>query len=34
VEARELRTLQGELLKSFEECEIANRLYLHGIDQL
>lgn len=31
VEAHELRTLQGELVKSFEECEIANWLYLNGI---
>lgn len=31
VEAHELRTLQGELVKSFEEWEIANWLYLNGI---
>ena len=31
VESHELRTLQGELVKSFEECEIANWLYLNGI---
>jgi DNA helicase IV len=31
VEAHELRTLQGELVKSFEELEIANWLYLNGI---
>lgn len=27
----ELRTLQGELVKSYEECEIANYLYRQGI---
>lgn len=31
VEAHELRTLQGELVKSFEEWEIANWLYVNGI---
>lgn len=31
VEAHELRTVQGELVKSFEEWEIANWLYLNGI---
>ena len=31
VEAHELRTLQGERVKSFEEWEIANWLYLNGI---
>lgn len=31
VEAHELRTFQGELVKSFEEWEIANWLYLNGI---
>lgn len=31
VESHELRTLQGELVRSFEECEIANWLYLNGI---
>lgn len=31
VEAHELRTLQGELVKSFEELEIANWLCLNGI---
>ena len=31
VEAHELRTLQGELVKSFEEWEISNWLYLNGI---
>ena len=31
VEAHELRTLQGELVRSFEEWEIANWLYLNGI---
>lgn len=31
VEAHELRTLQGERVKSFEELEIANWLYLNGI---
>ena len=31
VEAHELRTLQGELVRSFEECEIANWLYLNGV---
>ncbi len=31
VEAHELRTLQGELVRSFEECEIANWLYVNGI---
>ena len=28
----EIRSLKGELVKSFEECEIANFLYLNGID--
>ena len=27
-----IRTLQGEVVKSFEECEIANFLYLNGIE--
>lgn len=31
VEAHELRTLQGERVKSFEECEIANWLFQNGI---
>lgn len=31
VESRELRTLQGEVVKSFEELEIANWLYVNGI---
>jgi DNA helicase-4 len=31
VEAHELRTLQGDLVKSFEEWEIANWLFLNGI---
>ncbi len=31
VEEQELRTLQGELVKSFEELEIANWLYLNAI---
>ncbi|NRB17505.1 MAG: UvrD-helicase domain-containing protein [Rhodobacteraceae bacterium] len=31
VEAHELRTFQGELVKSFEEWEIANWLYLNSI---
>jgi DNA helicase-4 len=31
VEAHELRTLQGERVRSFEEWEIANWLYLNGI---
>ncbi len=31
VEAHELRTFQGELVRSFEEWEIANWLYLNGI---
>ena len=31
VEAHELRTLQGELVRSFEEWEIANWLFLNGI---
>lgn len=31
VEAHELRTLQGEVVRSFEEWEIANWLYLNGI---
>ncbi|WP_299680592.1 UvrD-helicase domain-containing protein [uncultured Roseobacter sp.] len=31
VEGHELRTLQGDLVKSFEEWEIANWLYLNGI---
>ena len=28
----EIRSLKGEQVKSFEECEIANFLYLNGID--
>lgn len=32
VDAHELRTLKGEVVKSFEEWEIANWLYLNGID--
>ena len=31
VESHELRTLQGELVKSFEELEIANWLFTNGI---
>jgi DNA helicase-4 len=31
VETHELRTFQGELVQSFEECEIANWLYINGI---
>lgn len=31
VDARELRTLQGDRVRSFEELEIANWLYLNGI---
>lgn len=31
VESCELRTLQGELVRSFEELEIANWLYLNGL---
>lgn len=31
VEAHKLRTLQGEIVKSFEEWEIANWLHLNGI---
>ena len=31
VEAHELRSLQGDLVRSFEEWEIANWLYLNGI---
>lgn len=31
IEQHELRTLQGEQVKSFEELEIANWLYLNGI---
>jgi DNA helicase-4 len=27
----DIRTLQGELVKSYEECEIANFLYRQGI---
>jgi DNA helicase-4 len=29
--ASDLRTLNGDLVKSFEECELANWLYLNGI---
>lgn len=32
VEAHELRTIKGDLVKSFEELEIANWLYLNGIE--
>ena len=28
----DIRTLQGELVKSYEECEIANFLYRQGVD--
>ena len=28
----EIRSLRGEQVKSFEECEIANFLYLHGVN--
>ena len=31
VRANEIRSLQGEKVKSFEECEIANFLYLNGV---
>lgn len=31
VESHELRTLQGERVRSFEECEIANWLFVNGI---
>ena len=31
VRAIELRSLKGELVKSYEECEIANFLYLNGV---
>ncbi len=31
VESHELRTLQGELVRSFEELEIANWLCMNGI---
>ena len=31
VRANEIRSLQGEKVKSFEECEIANFLYLSGV---
>ena len=27
----DIRSLKGELVRSFEECEIANFLYLHGV---
>lgn len=32
IETHELRSLKGDLVKSFEELEIANWLYLNGID--
>ncbi|MHB1344376.1 MAG: UvrD-helicase domain-containing protein [Thermoleophilia bacterium] len=32
VRRNELRTLKGEVVKSFEECEIANFLHRHGVD--
>ena len=28
----EIRSLKGEQVKSFEECEIANYLYLNGVN--
>jgi len=31
IRAHEIRSLQGEQVKSFEECEIANFLFLNGI---
>ena len=27
----DIRSLKGETVRSFEECEIANFLYLHGV---
>ena len=27
----DIRSLKGEVVRSFEECEIANFLYLHGV---
>jgi len=30
----QVRSLNGELVKSFEECEIANFLYINGIDYI
>ncbi|HPH04088.1 MAG TPA: UvrD-helicase domain-containing protein, partial [Spirochaetota bacterium] len=32
VKTNELRTLRGNLCKSYEECEISNYLYLNGIE--
>ena len=31
IQANDIRSLQGEKVKSFEECEIANFLYLNGV---
>ena len=31
IRANEIRSLQGEKVRSFEECEIANFLYLNGV---
>ncbi len=31
IQSQEIRSLKGDLVKSFEECEIANFLYLNGI---
>ena len=31
IRTQEIRSLQGELVKSFEECAIANFLYLNGV---
>ncbi len=32
IRRHQIRSLKGERVKSFEECEIANFLYLHGVD--
>ena len=34
IKKHKIRSLKGELVKSFEECEIANFLYTHGIDYI
>ena len=32
IRSHEIRSLKGDLVKSFEECEIANFLYLNGVE--
>jgi len=34
IKENQIRSLKGDLVKSYEECEIANFLYLNGIDYI